>query len=76
MRLTKKMDKLLALGLVLLCIPGMEEQGVLMSCISVAKHRVKNLNLDMGDTFGYWNYMRINDDEGNKRARNKKRAMY
>lgn len=74
MRLSNKMDILPALGLVLLCIPGMEELGVLMSCISVAKQRVKNLNLDLGDTFGYWNYRRINDDEGNIRARNKKRV--
>ncbi len=52
----------------------MEELGVLISCISMAKQRVKNLKLDVGDTFGYWNYKRINDDEGSKRARNKKRV--
>ncbi len=65
------MDLLPALGLACLCFPGLEELGVLLSCIAMAKHRLKNSILDIGDTFGYWNYSVIKDGE-TRRVRNKK----
>ena len=67
------MDLLPTLGLACLCFPGLEDLvGVLLSCIAMAKHRLKNSILDIGDTFGYWNCNVIKDEE-TRRVRNKKR---
>ncbi len=66
------MDLLAALGLACLYFPGLEEIGLLLSCIAMAKHRLKNSILNIGDTFGYWNCSVIKDGE-TMRVRDQKR---
>ncbi len=65
------MDLLQELGLACLCFPKLEELGVMLSCIAMAKHRLKNSILDM---FVYiWLLeLQCNKDGETKRARSKK----
>jgi hypothetical protein len=58
-------------------LPGLEELGVLLSAISMAKHRLKNNNIDLGETFGYWNARRNVDGNthGNAKINRKRRRV-
>ncbi len=53
------MNTLQVLGIAFLCNPGLEELGILMSCIAMEKKRQEGCNLDLGGSFGYWNASRF-----------------